>query len=189
MHKKLLPLLLAGITGSAMAQAVPPEVAAEQVMHDFNGGGFALGQNGNANFKYAQTFNLPRTGMVSHIMLPINCSTATSVRVSVQTILRSGVPSGTVAMTQEVPGYVLDSWTSTNGMQSMRMIEFERPRVMQAGNYAFTIEAIGGECVLWPGPAGDSYAGGQAFIINGVSLLSWYAWSRDLAFQVFERPR
>ncbi len=188
MHKQFLFLLLTSATAPVMAQTVPPEVAAEQVMHDFNTGGFVLGQNGNANFKYAQTFNLPRTGVVSHIMLPINCSTATSVRVTLQS-LRNGMPSGTVLATQDVPGYVLDSWTSANGMQSMRMVEFQSSRLMRADDYAFTVEAIGGACMLWPGPAGDSYAGGQAFVINGVSLLSWYPWPRDLAFQVFERPR
>ncbi len=188
MRKPFLFLLLAGATGLAMAQVVPPQIAAEQVMHDFNTGGFVLGQIGNANFKYAQTFQLPRTGFVSHIMLPINCSTAASVRVELRNV-RGAMPSTLVLAMQDVPAYVLDSWTPANGMQSMRMIEFARPSLLQPGSYAFIVEAIGGECILWPGPANDSYAGGQAFLINGVSLLSWYPWNRDLAFQVFERPR
>ncbi|MBS0215002.1 MAG: hypothetical protein JSR63_07015 [Proteobacteria bacterium] len=189
MHKKLVFLLFSGVAGPAMAQTVPPQIAAEQVMFEPNNSGYALGQHGNANFKFAQTFQLPRTGMVTHIMLPIYCSTAQAVRVTLQTTLRTGMPSGTVVATQDVPGYAMNSWMTSNGTMSMRMVEFEQPRLLQAGNYAFTIEAIGGECSFLPGPANDTYTGGQVFIINGISLLSWYAWGRDLAFQVFERPR
>ena len=184
-----IPVLLLAVTAvPAVAQTVPPGLAAEQVMHDFNTGGFVLGQNGNATFKYAQTFQLPQEGFVSHIMLPIYCSTATSIRVELRNV-RGAMPSTLVLATQNVPAYVLNSWTSANGMQSMRMVEFDRPPLLKAGDYAFTIAAIGGQCMLWPGPASDTYAGGQAFLINGVSLLSWYPWNRDLAFQVFERPR
>ncbi|MBS0226699.1 MAG: hypothetical protein JSS25_10210 [Proteobacteria bacterium] len=189
MHEKLLPLLLAGIAAPAMTQTIPPQIAAEQVMSEPNNSGYALGQHGNGNFKFAQTFQLPRAGAVTHIMLPIYCSTAQTVRVTVQATLRTGLPSGIVLATQDVPGYAMNSWMAGNGMMSMRMVEFEQPRPLQAGNYAFTVEAIGGECTFLPGPASDTYAGGQAFIINGISLLSWYAWGRDLAFQVFERPR
>lgn len=188
MHKQFLILLLAGVSGPVMAQAVAPEIAAEQVMHDFNTNGFVLGQNGNANFKFAQSFHLPRTGAVSHLMLPIYCSTATSVRVTLQ-VLREGLPSGVALVTQDVPASALNSWVAANGMMSMRMVQFDRPRIMRPGDYAFTIEAVGGECLLWPGPAGDSYAAGQAFVINGVSLPTWYPWNRDLAFQVFALPR
>lgn len=188
MYKRLsFLLLLAGVATPALAQN-PPELAAEQVMHDFNTSGVALGQQGNADFKFAQTFELQAEGAISHIMLPIYCSTATTVRVTVQSVLRSDFPSGSVAMQQDVPAPVLDSWAAANGMHSMRMIEFARPRILRPGKYAFTAEAIGGECMLWPGPAGDTHAGGQAFVINGVSLTSWYAWGRDLAFQVFQRP-
>lgn len=56
MRKPFFFLLLNCVAGNAMAQIVPPEMAAEQVMHDFNSSGFVLGQNGNANFKFAQTF-------------------------------------------------------------------------------------------------------------------------------------
>ncbi|MBS0200948.1 MAG: hypothetical protein JSR70_10905 [Proteobacteria bacterium] len=192
MYRKISALLLVFGAHQAMAQTVPPVMAAEQVMHDFNSGGYVLGPSGNANFKYAQTFRLQQSGYVSHIMLPINCSNSAvgtiTVRVTLQTTLRSGFPSGAVLATQDVPGIALNSWTSANGMQSMRMVEFSRPPLLGAGNYAFTVEAAGSSCVIWPGPAVDSYAGGQAFIINGVSLPSWYPWGRDLAFQVFERP-
>ena len=191
MYRRSISLLLACMAGPAMAQTatpVPPELAAEQVMHDFNTGGIVLGQSGNADFKFAQTFELQAEGAISHLMLPINCSTATTVRVTVQPTLRSGFPSGAVAMQQDVPAPVLDSWTAANGMQSLRMVEFARPRTFRPGRYAFTVEAIGGECMLWTGPAGDTYAGGEAFVINGVSLTSWYAMGRDLAFQVFQRP-
>ena len=56
MHKKLVFLLFSGVAGPAMAQTVPPQIAAEQVMFEPNNSGYALGQHGNANFKFAQTF-------------------------------------------------------------------------------------------------------------------------------------
>ena len=96
MRKKLLSLLLAGIATPAMAQTIPSEIVAEQAMHDFNTGGYALGQSGNGNFKVAQTFQMSRTGMVTHIMLPIFCSTAQTVRVTLQAATRAGFPSGAV---------------------------------------------------------------------------------------------
>ncbi|MFT4178362.1 MAG: hypothetical protein QM612_02710 [Thermomonas sp.] len=188
MHKQSFFLLLASLAAPALASD-PPQIAAEQVMHDFNTGGFVLGPHGNANFRFAQTFQLPAAGEISHIMLPIACSTATTVRVKILQVLRSGFPSSVALIQQDVPASAMNAWTASNGMQSMRMVEFARPRIFSAGSYAFSIEAIGGECVLWPGPSGNSYDGGEAFIINGVSVTSWLIWSgRDLAFQVFQRP-
>jgi hypothetical protein len=190
-HRSFAALLLACIAGPALAQAVPPEVAAEQVMHDFNASGFPVGLLGGAEQKFAQGFRLHDTGSVSHLMLPLNCSSAPGaivVHVTIQALER-GVPSGRVLMSQDVPGYALDSWAAGNGMQSMRMVEFARPRSLPAGDYALTVEASGGTCMLWPGPLGDSYAEGQAFIINSPWITSWLPWNRDLAFQVFQRPR
>ncbi len=190
MYKELGTLLLASIAAPCMAQAIPPQIAAEQVMFEPNGN-VALGQVGNGNFKFAQTFQLTRAGAITHIMLPIYCATAQAVRVTLQTVTRAGFPSGAVLATQDVPGYAMNSWVTANGTMGMRMVEFEQPRLLPGGNYAFTVEAIGGECSIMAGPVGDAYAGGQAFFINGVAVLSWLGWpgGRDLAFQVFQRPR
>lgn len=189
LRKPFLYLMLASAAGAAMAQAVPPQIAAEQIMIESPGAAYVLGQHGNGVFRFAQTFQLPRAGVVSHIMLPIYCSTAQTVRVTIEPVARIGMPNGIALASQDVPGYALNSWTTANGQQSMRMVEFERPPLLQAGNYALTLQAFGGECMLWPGPAGDSYAGGQAFSMNGISTVMWSPWGRDLAFQVFERPR
>lgn len=188
--RSLATLLLVTAAGPALSQT-PPELAAEQVAQDANASGFPVGRLGIAEQKFAQGFHLHETGVVTHVMLPLNCTSAPEVivvRVTIQS-LRNGLPSGRVLMSQDVPGYALDSWATANGMQSMRMVEFEQPRLMLSGDYAFTVEATGGNCMLWTGPLGDSYAEGQAFIINSPWITAWLPWNRDLSFQVFQRPR
>ncbi|EIL91764.1 MULTISPECIES: hypothetical protein [Rhodanobacter] len=188
--RSLATLLLVTAVGPVLSQT-PPELAAEQVAQDLNASAFPVGRLGVAEQKFAQGFSLHETGVVTHLMLPLNCTSAPEVIVVHVTIqsLSNGVPSGHALMSQDVPGYALDSWASINGTQGMRMIEFERPRLLLSGDYAFTVEASGGSCMLWTGPLGDSYAEGQAFIINSPWITAWLPWNRDLSFQVFQRPR
>ncbi len=96
--------------------------------------------------------------------------------------------------TQDVPGYVMDTYpTSTNDL-GLRMVRFDKPAYLKPGTYAFTISGIGGLCQIWYGPLGNPYTGGDAYLSNqpssqpGVPKAWNFPMGRDLTFQVFQEP-
>ncbi|WP_157598906.1 hypothetical protein [Rhodanobacter sp. Root561] len=92
--RSLATLLLVTAAGPALSQT-PPELAAEQVAQDANASGFPVGRLGIAEQKFAQGFHLHETGVVTHLMLPLNCTSAPEVivvRVTIQS-LRNTVPA------------------------------------------------------------------------------------------------
>ena len=183
--------LLAALGLPAFA-ASPPELAAEQLAIDRTsntGAGDAIRQ------EFAQVFQLHDSGWLTHVMLPLNCMTSPmpTLRVTIQP-LRYGLPSGKVLASQDLPGYVLDTFPAAGGELGLRMVQFEQPAWLKPGSYAFTISGIGGLCQLWYGNPGDSYTGGAAYLSTVPGSVpgqpkSWnFPLGRDLAFQVFQQP-
>lgn len=177
--------------GSAMA-GNPPELAAEQIAIDRTSG---TGVGDAMNQEFAQMFTVYDTGYATHVMLPLNCLTSPmpTLRVTIQQV-RYGLPNGRVLASQDVPGYVMDTYpTSTNDL-GLRMVRFDKPAYLKPGTYAFTLSGIGGLCQLWYGPLGNPYTGGDAYLSNqpgsqpGVPKAWNYPLGRDLTFQVFMEP-
>lgn len=193
-RQRFLAALALGLAaGAVVAAANPPELAAEQLAIDSTSN-TAVGDAINQEF--AQVFELHDTGHVSHVMLPLNClsSPMPVLRVTIQSV-KNGMPGGRVLASQDVPGYVLDTFPSASGELGMRMVQFERPALLKPGTYAFTISGLGGLCQIWYGRPGDSYPGGEAFLSTmpsqqpGVPRAWNFPLGRDLTFQVFQQPK
>jgi hypothetical protein len=191
-------LALAGAAAAANLDIV----AAEQVAVDTTsntGVGDAMGPTGQ---EFAQAFRVDVEGLLTHVMLPIHCLTGApaTIRVTIQGVNSQfgramGMPNGRVLASQDVDPLSFDALPSaTTGAVGMRMVRFVRPPRLQPGNYAFTVSGIGGVCVIWYGPLGDTYQRGQAYLSTqpGSAPGMPAAWNhimpRDLAFQVFMQP-
>lgn len=180
--------LLAGATSAAN----PPELAAEQLAIDRTSG---TGVGDAMNQEFAQVFQVYDTGNITHVMLPLNCLTSPmpTLRVTIQSV-KAGMPSGRVLASQDVPGYVMDTYPTATNDLGLRMVRFDQPAYLKPGTYAFTISGIGGICQLWYGPLGNPYAGGDAYLSNqpsrqpGVPKAWNFPLGRDLTFQVFQEP-
>jgi hypothetical protein len=178
-------------TGAAIA-GNPPELAAEQLAIDRTSN---TGVGDAINQEFAQVFEVYDTGRITHVMLPLNClsSPMPVLRVTIQKV-RAGMPSGRVLASQDVPGYVLDTYPAPTGELGLRMVQFDYPARVKPGTYAFTISGIGGLCQIWYGPLGNAYTGGDAYLSNqpgsqpGVPAAWNFPLGRDLTFQVFQQP-
>lgn len=181
-----LALLAAPAFASAAAQA---EVAAEQILTETNSnthvGGWPVK-------RFAQVFELPEAGGISHVMLPAACDPQATLRVTIERA-PNGVPDGRVVAQQDVPGYVLDAVQVGAVVSSMRMVEFTRLALLKPGLYAFTLDTLGsGDCALWRAPPGTPYA----YLAYSAApsgkwqpLVDAIGRPQALAFQVFYRPR
>ena len=183
MYRSSLALMLCLASGAVAA--ADTEMGAEQILMDANSNTGVGGQTGQ---RFAQVFELHDTGAVSHLMLPLGCQPQAVVRITLEATTQ-GVPSGTVLASKDVPGYVMDAYPTAPGLVGMRMIEFPRAPVLVPGVYAFTVSTKGKYgCVIWYGPAGNSYHYGDAYFIANYNPPGWTPLGRDLAFQVFQRP-
>ncbi|MBL8255135.1 MAG: hypothetical protein JNJ62_00880 [Pseudoxanthomonas mexicana] len=183
------------VTGAAMAApppTQPPRVAAEQLLIE-SPANTDIG--GSASQRFAQVFQLPADGYLSHVMVPANCASARVLRVEIERTT-AGVPNGVVVARQDVPGPALNAYGYP--VPGMRMIEFIQPALLSRGEYAFTLTVSALRrneyCMLWLAPPGDTYLSGKAYFIargnppNWIELFDAAGTPRDLAFQVFVRP-
>ncbi|MBD9480364.1 hypothetical protein [Pseudoxanthomonas sp. PXM02] len=185
--------LIAGAALAAPPSTSPPSVVAEQAQVQLSG---STEIGGGAQLRFAQVFQLPREGYLSHVMLPVNCSRATAMQVWIGLAV-GGVPTGVVVATEDMRSASLDAHVQARTV-GMRMIEFTQPALLPAGEYAFTLIVPAGRrgvhCTLWLGPSGDTYTGGRAFFNERGNMPRWSELldttgaPRDLAFQVFVRP-
>lgn len=179
-------LAVAVLAPPALA-ATPPEVEAEQPDID---AASILALGGSVSQQLAQSFTLDRAGLVSHVMVPMSCQPKAVVHVTLEKT-SGGMPNGSVLAYEEVPGYVFTSLPTP--AIGMRMIEFGAPAKLGPGQYAFTLTAKDGDCGVYPGPNGSSYAGGRGGFIADGNPPGWIelfdaGGVRDLAFQVYIRP-
>lgn len=177
---------------ASAAIAGNPELAAEQIAIDRTSG---TGVGDAMNQEFAQVFTVYDTGYATHVMLPLNCLTSPmpTLRVTIQQV-RYGLPNGRVLASQDVPGYVMDTYPTSSNDLGLRMVRFDKPAYLKPGTYAFTLSGIGGICQLWYGPLGNPYTGGDAYLSNqpgrdpGVPKAWNFPLGRDLTFQVFQEP-
>lgn len=186
MKRRSLGLLVA-LWAAGDAAGVEPEVAAEQVNLDATQ---VLALGGSVHQRLAQAFELFEPGVLSHVMVPMSCQSKMTVYVTIEKT-SGGVPDGTILAAQKVPGYVFTSIPTP--AVGMRMVEFVEPAKLDAGQYAFTLTAKGGDCGVYAGPNGSTYSGGRGFFIadgNGPAWIELFdaGGVRDLAFQVYLRP-
>ncbi len=180
------------LAATATTAGNPPELAAEQLAIDRTSN---TGVGDGINQEFAQVFQVYDTGKITHVMLPLNClgSPTPVVRVTLQKV-NAGMPSGRVLASQDVPGYALDTYPAPTGELGLRMVQFDHPARVRPGTYAFTVSGTGGICVIWYGPPGNVYTGGNAYLSTqpgrqpGVPGAWNIPMSRDLTFQVFQEP-
>ncbi len=186
---RFLALALALAAGTTLA--AEPEVAAQQfnVRSPVN---TVIG--GGVQQRFAQTFELYYRGEVSHLTLPVGCAPNANLIVTLETVNRSGVPSGVILTEQRVPGSILHAYPTP--AVPFNLIEFTRPVTLDPGTYAFTLTRKGrGDCTLYVGPDGDTYPQGKAWFIANGNPPYWIesffipGVTHDLAFQLYARPR
>lgn len=189
-----LPVLaLAAATARAAPPPTqPPQVAAEQLAIEAPAN---TDIGGSASQRFAQVFQLPADGYLSHVMVPANCASARVLRVEIERTT-AGVPNGVVIARQDVPGPALNAYGQP--IPGMRMVEFNQPPLLSRGEYAFTLTVAPQRrneyCMLWLAPPGDTYLSGKAYFIargnppHWIELFDAAGTPRDLAFQVFVRP-
>jgi hypothetical protein len=185
-------VLVTGVATAAPPPTEPPRVAAEQLLIE-SPANTDIG--GSASQRFAQVFQLPADGYLSHVMVPANCTATRALRVEIERTT-AGVPNGVVVARQDVPGPALNAYGQP--MPGMRMIEFTQPALLPRGEYAFTltVNALRRNeyCMLWLAPPGDTYPSGKAYFIargnppHWIELFDATGTPRDLAFQVFVRP-
>lgn len=184
----LLSTALCAMLSAGPAAAAQPLFATEQVNLDPPA---VLGLNGSSQQRLAQTFRLPRDGVISHLTLPLNCNPRAEVRVTLETVDGMGRPSGVVLAEEVVPGKVFSS-VPTPAI-GFRLVQFRYPPKLPAATYAFTLTAKGGDCGAYVSPADrDYYGDGGGWFEALPNPPGWYelfdaAGRRDLAFQVFMR--
>lgn len=190
--RRFVAAMALSLAATAATAGNPPELAAEQLAIDRTSN---TGVGDAMNQEFAQVFEVYDTGRITHVMLPLNCLTSPMpvLRVTIQKT-RAGMPSGRVLASQDVPGYVLDTYPAPTGELGLRMVQFDHPAKVKPGTYAFTISGIGGICQIWYGPLGNPYTGGDAYLSNqpgsqpGVPTAWNFPLGRDLTFQVFQEP-
>lgn len=180
-------ILAAALLTVGPAWAIEPELAAEQVNVDTSAT-MALG--GSVHQRLAQAFILDRPGQLSHVMLPLSCQPKAVVYVTIEKT-SGGVPSGSVLAAKKFPGRLFTAYPTP--AVGMRMMEFDKPVSLDAGQYAFTLTAKGDSCGLYVGPNGNTYPGGKGYFIADDNPPGWLelfdaGGIRDLAFQVYVRP-
>lgn len=182
-RKRAFAVLLA-LAGPAMA--TDPELAAEQLAIDSTSNTYV---GGPTEQRFVQVFELYDTGPVSHVMLPLGCQPQARVMVSIEQTT-AGLPNGNVLVRKVLPGYALDAHPTASGAVGMRLVEFARSVSLNPGTYALTVSMDSSKyvCVIWYGPAGNSYPYGDAHFMANYNPPGWQPLGRDLAFQVFQRP-
>ena len=190
MHRIVFAAGILALSAGA-ATAAEPEVAAQQFnvrspIHTVIGGG--------AEQRFAQGFELPYRGDVSHLTLPVGCAPDAALVVTIERVDASGAPDGTILATRVVPGAILHVYPTP--AVPFNLVEFARPARLDAGRYAFTLSRKGrGDCRPYVGPDGDAYPQGKAWFIASGNPPGWIesfltpGVTHDLAFQVYARPR
>lgn len=142
---------------------------------------------GSPQQKLAQVFVVSRSGYITHIALPLNCQPGAWLVIRI-VAATGGVPGDEILASQVVSGSDLTSYGSRTSTE-FSYIAFEGPPAVSEGEtYAFTLEAIAGDCGLHWGPPGDSYSGGSAFFEVEDNPPGWTQLVdpiQDLAFKIY----
>ena len=155
---KLL-MRLAPIGAALLALSAPAAIAAdivdqEQTMTTTTP--FAIG--GDAEELLAQSFTLGMAGEMTHIRIPVACSSGELI-VEIQRLGADGLPNGDVVTRARVPAADIPP-----PLGDFVSIYFSPPVTVSPGEkYAIVLSNPTGECGMLSGPAGDSYPGGQFF--------------------------
>jgi hypothetical protein len=133
----------------------------------------------------AQTFTPGRSGLLTHVTLPIECQPSATLLVRIEKT-SGGVPNGGVLQQEVLAGTVFPAG-SISPPPSLRVVDFSGPSLVAAGEtYAIVLEAFGDFCSWSGGPAADSYGGGAALTYSDW-IGAWMPWtlSADMPFQTF----
>ncbi len=148
-------------------------------------GGLAVG--GASEQKIAQVVTAADAGDLVAVRVAVQCTQGT-LSVAIQGVT-GAEPDATVLASQSF--YAADVRTSYPTLEQYRMLRFESPATIAAGQRFAIVLGASGDCGVWPGPAGDSYTGGDAYYDARPStpgvwhLLSGSAY--DVPFQTIMR--
>jgi hypothetical protein len=147
-------IVLALIVGTAHARLVTDQSQPEFVLDP---GPLAIDNDPGSEQKLAQTFIAGLDGPLTHLKLPVGCSSgALIIEIRRQ---NEGMPTGEILGGVTVPATDL-SGTPTG----FRTIELDAPVVMSPGDkLAFTLRNETGSCGLLRSASGDLYTNGRAF--------------------------
>src|SRR6266478_2181008 len=131
-----------------------PVIDQEQPVIDPSVGGVAIG--GSSQEKLAQVVTVGLPGLLREVRFPLACGSGDLV-VEIQGVV-AGTPNGVVLTSETIPGSSLPSVGAV-----FRSLLLSAPVSFSAGDVFAIILRSTGECGVFQGPIGDSYAGGNAF--------------------------
>ena len=143
--------------------------------------------------KLAQVFTAGRDGRLSHVTLPITCTSAAILTVSIQETT-AGIPNGSVLAEEVLPGTIFPPIDQQPAI-GFRIVEFSKqPKLIRRMQYAIVLEAATVDsCGVYQSPEGDFYPAGSGYF-DGLPSPPVPGWRplgprNDLPFQTFMDER
>jgi hypothetical protein len=148
---------------------------------------FAIG--GPSAQVLAQTFTAGASGKLRQVDLPVACDAGALV-LQVRDVT-GGVPGTTVLATETYDATTFAPFTP--GVATFASLRVAPAPTLTAGmSYALVLSDPTGSCGILPGPVGDPYVGGAAFVLDATTG-TWQALSigndrDDLPFVTYVQP-
>jgi hypothetical protein len=173
------------------AHAQSPGIFIDQMQPVVNNtpGVITLAIGGSSQQKLAQTVTVGRAGRLRGVFLPIGCQTGKLV-VEIWNV-EADLP-GSVLLGRH--GFPAEDVTAIGGLFRFFKLQDTDLSFAAGDRFAIVLRNPTGACASFPGPAGDSYTGGEGFFdftgrVGGWGPLSTFPTGHDLPFMtVLELP-
>jgi hypothetical protein len=131
----------------------------QQLSIDTAAGGSVIG--GNSEQIIAQVVTAGRSGQLTGVRLPVACASGNLI-VEIRGVdAASGEPKGVALTAQTVSGPTIPAFAPA--FPTLRTVSFAVPITMASGTRFAIVLSSAGQCVIFPAPAGDPYAGGNGW--------------------------
>ena len=138
----------------------------DQEQPAINNTGFPPAIGGASNQKLAQVFTAGRTGILTHVTVPISCDSKATIVVSIHDVTATGEPGLAVLASETISGSIYPPYIapySTVPAAGIRLVEFQpSPKVKTGVQYSIVLKAVG-DCSILPALDGDWYSGGHGY--------------------------
>ena len=183
--RRAIGVLGLAISGAALSNApvgAAPAIDQQQPVIDATVGGAAIG--GFYQQKMAQVVTQGVTGSLTEVRFPVACGTGDLV-VEIQGV-EADRPNGVVLTSQTIPGAMLPTFFPSP--PTLRALALSTPVSLSAGDRFAVVLTSAGDCGIFQGPIGDSYAGGNAFFDSRPNPVGLWVCICDFAGDRFDLP-
>jgi hypothetical protein len=174
--------VLIAVTGTVNPAYATPVIDQQQPVIDTSVGGMTIG--GASAQKLAQTVTAGISGFLTEVRFPVSCDAGSNLVVEIQGLTAAGTPNGTTLTSQTFPGSGLPPFPPAP--PSFRSLAFSTPVSFSAGDRFAIVLKSAGTCVVFRGPVGDPYAGGNLYF--DVSNPSNWVCQCSVAGERFDLP-